>query len=344
MKPRWFIVAPLAALITLGLAAVVQDRIEEQRIRAFDQDLLYLPNEHLLTHFTAGMGPVIADMLWLRTLSYTVEEFQGDGRFTWLSQMGEVMTRLDPYFVNAYRFTGMFLAALKADDDASIELLKSGIEHNPFAWELPYEIGMIYLTNRRDWPGAPEVAAQWLQAADATGTAPGRVRSTVEGLLAQHRLADLERSMWENILLSSADEFERAIAERKLMELQIREITELLNDAVAAYADATGDSPTAFEDLVAAGILPALPAPRDEFGGRYFINEDGVVQNTTLMDLAVEQRLNQITGGIRRFQRNEERWPHTLEELVLHGQLYRIPDHPYPDRTWDYDPATGVVQ
>ena len=344
MKLRWGIVAPLTALVTLVLVGGIQARLDEQRVRAFDQELLYLPNEHLLTHFTAGMGPVIADFLWLRTLSYTVEEFHGDGRFTWLAQMGDVMTRLDPYFVNAYRFTGMFLAALKADDDASIELLKRGIPHNPTAWELPHEIGLIYLTNRRDWPGAPELAAQWLRASDATGQAPERVRATLEGLLAQHRLTDLERSMWENILLSSKDQFERAIAERKLNELLIRENVELLNQAADRFETVEGRRPASFADMVSAGILPGEPDSRDVFGGHYFVDDEGTVRNTTLLDLLVEQRQNRLMGAVRRFHRDEGRWPHDLDELVLHGQLNQLPPHPYPERAWRYDPDTGTIE
>ena len=41
----------------------------------FDEELLYLPNENLLNHFTAGLSSVVADLLWLRTIHYTVKEF-----------------------------------------------------------------------------------------------------------------------------------------------------------------------------------------------------------------------------------------------------------------------------
>ena len=344
MRLRWVIVAPVTGLVMLFLVVQIQFRLDEQRTRVFDQELLYLPNEHLLTHFTAGMGPVIADMLWLRALSYTVEEFQGDGRFTWLSQMGDVMTRLDPYFLGAYRYTGMFLAALKADDDASIELLKRGIEHNPKAWELPHEIAMVYMTNRRDMPESAELAALWLQASDATGTAPARVRATAQGLMQQHRMADLERAMWEGILLSATDEFERAIAERKLQELVIRENVELLNQASQHHAEITGATPTGFDDLVAAGILREAPGMTDPLGGEYFFDADGAVQNTTLLNLAVDQIISRMQGRIRHFEREEGRPPQSLDELVLHGYLRRIPEHPFPERSWQYNPATGAVR
>jgi len=344
MSIRWGIIAPVTLVVMLLGVAQIQMRLDDRRTRAFDQDLLYLPNEHLLTHFTAGMGPVIADMLWLRTLSYTVAEFQGDGRFTWLAQMGEVMTRLDPYFVNAYRYTGMFLAALKADDDASIELLKSGIAHNPEAWQLPYEISMVYLTNRRDWPESPELAALWLKAADATGTAPAMVRATAQGLMQQHRMADLERSLWENILLSSNDPFERAIAERKLQELVIREQVALLNEVSERFITSQGRPPRDLAELASAGFLQDIPGTADPLGGQFFVDTDGTVRNTTLLDLSVEQRANRLEGRIRHFERAEGRWPRDLDELVLHGYIGTIPSHPYPDRTWRYDPSTGTVE
>lgn len=343
-RMRWGVVAPVVAVLTLAGVAGVQGRIDAQRERVFDQELLYLPNEHLLTHFTAGMAPVIASVLWLRTLSYTVAEFHGDGRFTWLAQMGDVVTRLDPHFLNAYRYTAMFLAALRADDDASIELLQRGIPHNPQAWQLPYEIGMVYLTNRRDEPGAATMAAHWLQAATATGTAPNKVWATAEGLMQQHRMADLERAMWIEVLETAEDDFERSIAVRKLEELAIRETVTALNEAVGVFEERMGRAPGSLAELHTAGILPALPETTDPLGGTFRIEADGTVTNTTLLDVRADRLRSQLAARVRDFEREKGRRPVSLDELVTHEFLRRVPEHPYPGQAWQYDPATGLVE
>ena len=38
---------------------------------------------------------------------------------------------------------------LKADDDAGIDLLERGVVANPRNFQLPYELAMIFLLNRR---------------------------------------------------------------------------------------------------------------------------------------------------------------------------------------------------
>jgi hypothetical protein len=237
----------------------------------------------------------------------------------------------------------MFLAALKADDDASIALLQSGMEHNPRAWQLPYDIGMVYLTNRRDLPDSPVLAAKWMHASEATGTAPAMARATAQGLMRQQGLTELERSLWEGILQSSADEFEKAIAHRKLEELAVRETVDALNEATKRYAGAHGRPPASLEELAAAGIMRQFPRQPDALGGRYFLDANGRVQNTALLDITVEQTLNRLRARIQDFQQREGRWPHDLEELVVHKYIRRIPVHPYPDRGWQYDNATGAI-
>jgi len=186
-----------------------------------DDELLYLPNEKLLTHFTGGMSSIIANMLWLRCVRYIAEEAKGARNFEWLEEMLHTVVRLDPYFVDAYRFGGLFLAALKAEDDAGLALLHKGIKQNPNAWELPYECAMIYLLNRRDHPHASIRAAHYLAMSAATGEAPPFVADVASKLQSEHNLVEIEFEMWARMAQSN-DAFLRELAETKLQELQQR--------------------------------------------------------------------------------------------------------------------------
>jgi len=338
---RWLLVAPLTVALAFACTVTAQRRLNALHESAFHDELLYLPNEKLLTHFTAGMNSVIADVLWIQCIQYTARHFKGDGKFTWLNHMGRMITRLDPYFVAAYRYGGVFLAMLKADDDACIDLLKRGMRHNPSAWELPHEIAMTYLLNRPEHPETQVQAAKYLAMAVATGRAPRYVAGLAATLQERHDLAAVEREMWEQTL-QSGDELLRQLAERKLQELALRETCAQLDAAVAAYTERQGTPPKDLRSLLGAGLIAGIPV--DPLGGRFFIDADGTPKNTTVLDDRATRALNAIRTGLRAFEKKHGRWPDSLDELETGQIMAAVPAHPYAARTWRYDAATGEVE
>ncbi|MFO7975751.1 MAG: hypothetical protein R6V12_14080 [Candidatus Hydrogenedentota bacterium] len=341
MIARWLFIVPLTVVIGLICCVVAQKQIDARRDIDFDEELLYLPNEKLLNHFTGGMDSVIADFLWLQCIQYTAKEFRGDNKYVWLNHMTDIITRLDPYFVDVYRYGGIFMACLKADSDGSINLMKRGMVHNPDAWELPYEIAMVYLLNRRDNPGSPARAAEFLHMAVATGTAPEFVIELASNLAKQHDLDAFERAMWEDMAQNSDEKMMRDLAQRKLQELNIADVCKQLTKAVALYENRHNRLPDSLEDLVRGGIIDAVP--KEPLGGRYLLSGREVF-NTTLLDNKLERRLNNMRAGIKRYHERTGQWPPSLENLVEQGDLPFIPDHPYPGRDWRYNPETGEVE
>ena len=331
----------LVAVAAFGSMAAIQHRLDSMRSPQPDDELLYLPNEHLLEHFTGGMSGVVADLLWIRCLLYTGKHFRGDHDFTWLNHMCEMTTRLDPYFVDAHRYGGVFLAMLRADDDACIRLLQRGMVNNPDAWELPYEIAMTYLLNRPNQPDSPVQAARYLAMAIKTGKAPRHVLTLAESLQRGHNLVDVERDMWESMLRSD-DALLRDLAERKLILVELRVACGNLDQAAGRYAAEHGAPPKNLNDLAAAGLITDLP--QDPLGGSFFVDADGHVQNTSVLDEQVEKARTVLRGGIDAFRQKHGRWPASLEELETSGGMDGVPRHPYAGRTWQYDPAEGTVE
>lgn len=337
---RGLIVLLIGAAAFCSMAGV-QHRLDAMRKPLFDDELLYLPNERLLDHFTAGMGSVVADLLWLQCLQYTGKHFRGDHEFTWLNHMCEMITRLDPYFVPAYRYGGVFLAMLKADDDACLRLLHKGIARNPEAWELPYEVAMTYLLNRPHQADSPAQAARYLALAIQTGNAPSFVLELAEALQRSHNLLDVEREMWES-MLKSDDRLLRDLAEHKLILIELRVAGENLDKAAARYTAEHGSPPASLADLASAGLIKAVP--HDPLGGRYFIDTDGRVRNTSVLDDQAERARKIIREGAESFKRKNGRWPASLDELGASGIMIEMPPHPYSGREWRYDAAHGTVE
>ncbi len=331
-------------LLCAGLcfAAAVGAQLGANRARTQDRGagLLYLPNEKLLNHFTAGLSPVIADLLWLHCVQYVAVENREARNFTWLEHMVFTVTRLDPYFRDAYRYGSIFLTALKADAESGMKLLEQGMVRVPGAWELPYEAAMVHLLNRRDEADSKKMAAFFLGMSAATGNAPSGIALLAGQLQSAHNLADIEEAMWRD-MLRSGDRLLRDLAERKLKEMEIRAALRVLQERADQFKAGAGRPPARVEELVSAGLLRAVPP--DPLGGGYFFGPDGTALNTTLLDGEARKSLDLMRRRVKAFQEREGRFPVSLDELVEKKLLSKIPAHPHPEKTWQYNPATGEV-
>lgn len=340
IAPRQAIAFGVALAVFAG-AVFAQRQANEARARAGGDEILYLPNQKILNHFTGGMNHVVADLLWLRCIQYVGKENKGERNFTWLNQMLETVVQLDPYFGDAYRYGGMFLAALRSDDDAGIDLLERGFIANPKNFQLPYELAMIFLLNRKDEPGSTERATYYLSMAAAIEGCPEFIRDLATQLQGHFDLADVEREMWQR-MANGEDKLLREMAERKLVEMDIRKAVENLNQAVRVYNQRLGHFPASLEEMVQADLIKPLAS--DPLGGAFFMGEDSVIRNTTLLDEEKKKRLKVLRNQVNSFKNKNNRWPATLEELVERGQTTLIPAHPYPDQSWHYDAATGTLE
>ena len=338
MMRRKLIIALLTLALAFPCAIVSQKRMDAMRESAFDQELLYLPNERLLDGFTAGMSSVVADLLWLQCIQYTAEQFRGDFKFVWLDHMLKTITRLDPYFTDVYQWGGVLLAMLKHDDDASINLLKSGIPYNPTSWQLPFEIARTYVLNRRD-----EVnGARYMAMAAATGNPPQFVVDWAKNLQKRHNMYDVERGMWLDIIEHSGDESMRSTAQRRLTEVDLRQLCDALTEAVKGYASQTGTMPSSLQQVVDAGAVDKLP--EDPLGGTFLVTQKGEVLSTSVLETEKEARVRLLDGWIEKFRKKEGRPPAKLDDLITSGITHGLPVNPFPGAQWEYDPSTGAVK
>jgi len=313
----------------------------QYRIASFSKvqskELLYLPNEKLLRYFTAGLDTVIADFLWIHCLLYVGAEIHGDFSFEWLEKMLNAVVQLDPYFREVYRFGSVFLSSLRADSDAALKLLHRGIYYRPETWDLPYEAGMIYLLNRANEPNSKKLAGMYLAMSSATGKAPQFIVDLAEKLNYEHDLIEIERDMWSN-LLKSEDKLLRDLAERKLLMVEIKQICRELTSRVQKYRETNNKLPEKLEEI---GL--STDSIRDPLGGRFFISKSGKVENTTILDEQLERNKHLLENGIKLYYERFGAYPPNLQELLNKNVMTFLPQHPYEDREWDYNPETGTL-
>lgn len=330
----------LVVSLSFGSATLFLKLADGKRKDATTEELLYLPNEKLLSYFTAGLNTVIADLIWLHCIQYTAHEHRGKRVFKWLEHMLITAARLDPYFVDVYRFGVMFLAALRADPDASLNLAYEGVKVNPHAWSLPYEAAMVYLLNKREEANSRYMATQLLSLATSTGRAPGGIVNLTAKLQDEFNLLEMERDMWVE-MASSPDSFLSELGQRKLEEIELRKIVDILNRQSKRFYEEQGRHPQSLEEMVEAGLLPYLP--EDALGGEFILTEEGRAYNTTLLEDEVIRARNILLNALDSYHATRNAYPGTLEGLVDAGELEELPEHPYPGKSWSYDPASAEV-
>ncbi len=142
------------ALTTLGflsLALTLDERREG--LHEVGEELAYLPSAKYLKPALLGFEHLAADLVWLHTIQYFGEHIQTDRRFPKLYPLVDLVTSLDPQFVEAFRLGGLFLT-LGGQYPEAIAVYKKGIVENPDRWELPYDLGRVYYLELHDYPKA----------------------------------------------------------------------------------------------------------------------------------------------------------------------------------------------
>ncbi len=341
MMMRRLLIAPLVIVIALALTAASQNRLDAlDVIQDVDDELLYLPNQKLLVHFTGGLSSIVADVLWLGTIKYVIQEYhQGESKFTWLEHMCNAVTRLDPYFTGAYTYGGMLLGSVGAADQGLL-LLRRGAVNNPNSPDIFYELAKIYVLNQRDRPEATALLVHYLRAVVERTDQPTFFLNWLESLHKQHDLAQDARDIWLDIVLNSGNEFLRELATNKILELDILDNIEAIEKGVEFYQNQTGKKPETLAELIEAGLLSG--DPQSEAHGRYYIDAKGNVQNIALQDILTHDLRNSLNAKTKLFQVEKGRFPASLGEIAEWLGRDLLP-HPYTDRQWHYDPATGIV-
>jgi tetratricopeptide (TPR) repeat protein len=253
------------AAITLAAAALAASAVGSDRLdrlasdRSGSEELLYLPNGKHLRVLSLGHASLTANAVYLWAIQYYAE-YRPAARGDYVEHVfGNVIAELDPRFEDPYWLGSLILIVEQHDLEAGLRLLDKGLAANPSSWHFPY---LAAWECRR--AGDLQRAIRYFEKASRVPGAPPHVRRMRAGMVA--RAGDLAEALqaWTEILEDpDGDEASRAIAERQVRLLRVRADLAMLAGAVEAYRTARGRLPRVLGDLVAAGILPAVPTDPD---------------------------------------------------------------------------------
>jgi tetratricopeptide (TPR) repeat protein len=253
------LVAALA--VVAGISRGTLDRIAESRPAS--EELLYLPNGQHLRIMSLGHTGLLADLVYLWAIQY-YSNYERQQRHRYVEHVfSEVITELDPHFVDAYWLGALILIVEAGDLDAGLRLLDKGAQRNPDKWILPYLAGWeCYHAKEFDR------AREYFERASLIEHAPTVVRRMRAGLAARAGAVEHALAMWRAIRDDpQSDSLSIKIAKRKVRSLETEFDVQHLQRVVGQFRNDNARWPRRLEELVERSYIRDLP--RDPDGRAY---------------------------------------------------------------------------
>src|SRR5690349_18617301 len=99
----------LIALLCASLSGAALAHHAAASLRAgfpAEDDLAFLPRASVLRAASLGHTEAMADLVFLRTITFFGAQFVGAKNYDWMESHLDTVAELDPYFRAAYRFGG----------------------------------------------------------------------------------------------------------------------------------------------------------------------------------------------------------------------------------------------
>lgn len=249
--------------VLLAAAAAVQaarERLPAGRPRA--ERYLYVTSDAVMKRLTVAFQALAADIYWIRAIQhYGGDRLSkgGTAKYELLYPLLDITTTLDPRFTIAYRFGAIFLAEPwpggPGRPDLAIRLLEKGLRSDPRKWQYLHDIGFVHYWSHRD----PRTAAAWFQRAAEVPGAPNWLKPLAATMLIQGGDRETSRLLWREIRDHADQEWLRALAERRLLQLAALDLMDRLRPLVERFV-AEAEPPYTWDRLLRAGLLVRVPS------------------------------------------------------------------------------------
>jgi len=220
-----------------------------------EKELLYLPSGKHLRVTSLGHTGLMADMIYIWAIQY-YSNYDRDNRRQYVEHIfNNVITELDPNYIDAYWMGSLILILEIQDVDAGLAMLKRGVDRNPDSWLLAYLAGWECYHAKRF-----ECAEEYFQKASSVPNAPTAVKRMHAGVLGKRGGVEGALQVWEEILEDpDSDELSIRIAERKVSELIALRDTAALQALVKRFQIENGRFPAMLGELVQRAYIRELP-------------------------------------------------------------------------------------
>ncbi len=274
-------------LVLLGhLSHVELDRARDERPKL--QRFSLLPDGQILRVMSLGFKELVADVLWLQAVQAIGERKVTDEAGSWIYRAMDLVTTLDPKFVQAYEAGGLALCTVVVMPEESNRLLEKGMRNNPGEWKLPFMLGINYYFELAD----DARAAEYIQRAVSIGGGPQYLASFASRLYMNAKEPQKAVDFLAESYGQTSDPQMKEYLAFRLKEALVERDLQMFEAAISQYRQRFGTPPASLETLVSAGFIPGVPLePR---GGLYLYD-----YNTQTVRSTSSERRFQAAGHRR---------------------------------------------
>jgi len=166
--------------ILIGVVVIAEVRLGKiTREDPLGRELLYLPSPEMLKIMSLGNPGLVADVLYLWSIQY-YSFYQPRERFLYLETVYNLITDLDPLYVDAYRIGALIMQIQTGGDQEGLEgavrrLFDKGLRNLPDDWQLAEAAAWDFFIRFKD----REVALHYAEIATQRPGAPPRIKRMV---------------------------------------------------------------------------------------------------------------------------------------------------------------------
>jgi tetratricopeptide (TPR) repeat protein len=268
-----------AALVCLVLYSIlIIPFTAYMRNKPFVEKLGYVPSVTALKAVVADHKELVAASLVLKVLMYfggllekSDNKVATPPDFMSMSRLLHGAVKLDPYNMDAYYFAQSFLTWDVKQYNLANDLMDFGMQYRTWDWYLPFFAGFNSAYFLKDYSAA---ARYYQRAGELSG-------SDLSRLLAGRYMQESGQTELAISYLSAMLKGQNNPALKKSYQIRLTAFREVrrIEEARDRYRESRGTLPATVEQLVSGGLLS--PAPRDPYGGKFYLEADGKVATTS---------------------------------------------------------------
>lgn len=137
----WIILAVMSVFLSGEFIPNQKPKLNlEMQVQAinFDKDFLKI--------FNLGLKKVLSSMTWITTmLNSDLSHYEEEDLNSWMFHRFDLISDLDPNFIQVYWFGGQYLSVVKDDDLGAEKIFLKGIKQFPNDYFINYYLGSHYL-------------------------------------------------------------------------------------------------------------------------------------------------------------------------------------------------------
>jgi hypothetical protein len=273
---RSTIFVALTLIGSLITSFFVLRRVESLYPAASMEDVLFMPSPEFVKRASLGYSGLLADIYWMRVVQYFGSKHLRDSmQYKSLAPLLDITTTLDPHLIVAYEWGSTFLEqpppSGAGDIDASIRLIRKGIQNNPQNWHLYLTLGFVQYQAQHDYLAA----ANTFEEGSKVPNANPALKAMAAKMLMDAGSLDTASYMWQSLYNESNDKDIRRNAELHLACLLVDRQVPILESSVDSFRKRFGRNPNSWTEMISTGVLRMVP--RDPTGQPYLLRDGRVV-------------------------------------------------------------------